>query len=109
MKRIAQAAALGITLLLPAAAAPAQRDVPYTYQGTVHAVKANDHTLDIITGVGYALRIVHMRALPTTLITSDGAAVGLAEVAPGDVVRADCRRTDAGLVVDKIEIKRRGT
>jgi len=107
MKRFAQVAALGATLLLPAAA-PAQRDVPYTYQGTVHAVQLKTRTVDVITGVGYALRIVQMRALPTTLITSEGAAVGLADLAPGDVVRMDCRRTDAGLVVDKIEIKRRG-
>jgi len=108
MKHLIRAAALSATLLLPAAALAAQRELPYTYQGTVHAVKARTGSLDILTGVGHAMRIVRMRTLPTTMIASEGGTISLGDLAPGDVVRADCRLTDAGLVADRIEIKRRG-
>jgi hypothetical protein len=93
MKHLAGAVALAAALLAPAAALSAQRELPYTYQGTVHAVKAG--TVDIITGVGEALRMVHMRTQPGTAVF-------------GEVVRADCRMTATGLVVDRIELKRRG-
>lgn len=109
MRHLTAAAALTAILLLPAATLSAQRELPYSYQGTVHTVKVQKGSLAIITGVGLALRIVRMRTLPTTLIASEGGTISLGDLAPGDVVRADCRLTDAGLVADRIEIKRRGS
>src|SRR6266566_3602995 len=88
MTQLARAAALTAVLLAPTAALSAQRELPYTYQGTVHAVKAG--ALDLITGV-----------------VGEGASLALGDLQPGDVVRADCRMTATGLVVDKIELKRR--
>ncbi|HYT70636.1 MAG TPA: hypothetical protein VEK78_04595 [Gemmatimonadales bacterium] len=108
MKQPNRAVALAALLLLPAAAAAAQRDVAYTYTGTVHAVQTTTRSIDLIVGVGMALRLVHIRAAPTTSMAGDGGPVALGDVAPGDVVRADCRMTDTGLVADRIEIKRRG-
>jgi len=108
MKHLTPAAALTAILLLAAAALPAQRELPYTYQGTVHTVKVGTGSLDLLTGVGHAVRVVKIRALPTTLIASEGRTIALGDLAPGDVVRADCRLTDAGLVADRIEVKRRG-
>jgi hypothetical protein len=99
-----RAAVLTAILLVPAAVAPAQQDVPYVYQGTVHAVKGG--AVDLITGVGHALRLVHMRTLPTTEIATVNGAASLSVLKPGDVVRADCHKTDTGLVADRIEIKR---
>jgi hypothetical protein len=107
MKHFTRAVALAVTLLLPAAVAAAQQQLPYTYHGTVRAVKAG--TMDLITGVGYALRVVHMRTLSTTSVTNAGALVKLGDVQPGDIVRADCRMTDRGLIADRIEITRRGS
>jgi hypothetical protein len=106
MRQWTRVALLAAILLFPAAAA-AQQDVPYVYQGTVHSVKRG--AVDLITGVGHALRLVHMRTLPTTEIATAAGAATLSALKPGDVVRADCRKTDAGLVVDRIEIKRRGS
>jgi hypothetical protein len=106
VKNLTRAVALAATLLLPAAVAAAQQDVPYVYQGTVQAVTSG--TVTVITGMGLALRLVEMRTTPTTSIVSEGAAVALDDLRPGDVVRADCRSTDGGLVADRIEIKRRG-
>src|SRR5438552_17893676 len=107
MKHLARAAALAAVLLAPTAALSAQRELPYTYQGTVHAVKAG--ALDLITGVGEALRLVHMRTQPATAVVGEGAGLALGDLQPGDVVRADCRMTATGLVVDRIELERRTT
>lgn len=74
-----------------------------TYQGAVHAVQSRPAGLDLITGVGFALRLVRMRTLPATSVDSAGTTIPLGHVKPGDIVRTDCRMTDAGLVADHIE------
>jgi hypothetical protein len=107
MTHLIRAAALTAVLLFPAVGAAAQRNVPYVYQGTVHTVKSG--SVELIIGVGLALRLVQVRTLPTTVVASEGAPVALTDLKRGDVVRADCRLTDTGLVVDRIEIKRRGS
>lgn len=104
---LSRAVALTAILLLPAAAVPAQRDVAYVYQGTLQAVKPG--SIEIITGMGLALRLVQVRIVPATSISNGGSALSAADLKPGDVVRADCRLTDSGLIADKIEIKRRGS
>ncbi len=91
---------------LPGAAAaqqPAPPPPPYTYQGTVQAVRPKPGELDLLTGVGEALRIVHLRVVPATQIVSAGQPIRLAQLEPGDIVRTVCRQTDAGLVADQIE------
>src|SRR5207245_91534 len=65
MKRLARVGALAAVLLLPAAFASAQAEEPHTYRGTVHAVRPG--ALDLVTGVGYALRLVHIRT-PATAV-----------------------------------------
>jgi hypothetical protein len=76
---------------------------PYTYTGTVHAVSAETGSLDLITGVGHALRLVHMSTLPTTQTMSGVVAIRFVDIAPGDEVRAACRMTASGLVADRID------
>jgi len=46
---------------------------------------------------------VSMKTAPTTRLVAAGAAPRLADLKPGDVVRAECRRTAAGLVADRVE------
>src|SRR6266478_2547232 len=101
MKRLARAAALAAVALLPAAFASAQAEEPHTYRGTVHTVQPG--ALDLITGVGYALRVVHIRTPATTVVARGGVSLHVSELKPGDVVRADCRLTDTGLVAERIE------
>ncbi len=105
MRNLTRAVALTAILLAPGAALSAQREVPYTFQGTVRAVKAG--ALDLIIGVGEAVRVVHMRTQSATAVFGEGASIALGDLQPGDVVRADCRLTQAGLIADKIELKRR--
>src|SRR2546422_11748209 len=89
------------------AAPPApQPAAPYTYQGTVHSVRAKTGTLELITGGGHALRLVQMR-VPTGLrvasTSAGGASLGVRGVKPGDVVRVVCHRAGGSLVADRVE------
>ena len=94
MRMTAWTAALVATLLLPLAVSAAAQAAPtYTYQGTVHTLDTTTGTLELITGVGMSLRLVTMTAPP---------AATPANLKPGDIVRAECRRTDTGLVADRI-------
>jgi len=100
MKRLTRAAAVVALSLLAAAAAPAGADEPQTYRGTVYTVQLGG--LDLLTGVGYALRVVHIRT-PETTVVRGGGSLHVSEIKPGDVIEADCRLTDAGLVAERIE------
>ena len=102
MKRsLVPAAAIAAVCLLPVAFATAQAEEPHTYRGTVYKVQAG--ALDLITGVGYALRVVHIRTPATTVVARGSASLHVSELKPGDVVQADCRLTDAGLIAERIE------
>ena len=112
MRSTSRAVALTAIVLLPALtlapadgrAQAAQPAGSYTYQGTVRAFTPSRASLDLITGVGMALRIVHVTVAPAAHAPGDTTA-GLAgvEFKPGDVVRMECHRTDTGLVADRIE------
>jgi len=112
MQRSIRTAALTAILLVPlATAAPAdwrtlnsaQAAPTYTYRGTIRAINARTGTLELITGVGLSLRVVEITTARTTRILTASATSRLAELKPGDVVRAECRRISAGLVADQIE------
>lgn len=99
MRRRVPVVVFATLALLATAGAPARaRAQVYTYQGTVHAVDPKAGTLELIIGVGEALRLVRLRTVPATIFLPPT----LPPLKPGDVVRADCRRTDAGLVADRI-------
>ncbi len=107
------AAVLFLPLLTNAAADPrpqaaSQPAAKYTYRGTIHRVDPKTRRLDLITGVGMALRLVHMTLPPAaraavTAGTAGGQALGPADLKPGDVVQVECHQTSAGLVADRIE------
>jgi hypothetical protein len=112
MLRTTRTAALAAVLLSPfVASAPAgprplavvQAAPSYTYLGTVHGINTRAGWLDLITGVGMALRMVHMTTQPTTLFAAAGGAIRLGDLKPGDLVRAECRSTAAGMVASRIE------
>lgn len=76
----------------------------YTYVGTVRAVAPERRTVSLITGVGFALRLVDIRVPQAAPITYAGAPVTLASIAPGAVIRAECRMMDATPVAERIEV-----
>src|ERR1043166_2043845 len=102
-----------ITLLLPLLATSAhapqaqarsglQQPATYTYQGTVHAVRADSGSIDLITGVGFALRMVHMNIGSDTKFEAPNGKLALNDLRPGDVLTAVCHRTEKGLMADRI-------
>lgn len=101
MKTFAITAALLSSLLAQAPSSP--QPAAYTYQGTVQAVQPKTASFDLVVGVGFALRVVHMRTSPVTQFARGGARMSLADLKPGDVVRAECRMTATGLVADRVE------
>ncbi|MEA2712997.1 MAG: hypothetical protein QOK27_958 [Gemmatimonadales bacterium] len=101
MKALAITAALLTSLLAQAPSSP--QPAAYTYQGTVQAVQPKTASFDLVIGVGFALRVIHMRTLPLTQFARGGARMSLADLKPGDVVRAECRMTATGLVADRVE------
>jgi hypothetical protein len=101
MKALAITAVLLSALLVQAPFLP--QHTAYTYQGTVQAVHPKTASFDLIVGVGFALRVVHLRTSPATQFASDTARMSLADLKPGDIVRAECRMTASGLVADRVE------
>ena len=101
MKALAITAVLLSALLARAPSSP--QPAAYTYLGTVQAVQPKTASFDLVVGVGYALRVVHMRTLPVTQFADGGARMSLADLKPGDIVRAECRMTATGLVADRVE------
>lgn len=81
---------------------PAQRAAPYTYTGTVQAVRTTPPSVDLITGVGFALRLIHIRVLAETRLDSAGVTVTFSAIKPGDIVRAECHQADADIVADRV-------
>jgi hypothetical protein len=73
-----------------------------TYQGTVQAIQTHPAGIDLLTGVGFALRVVHMRTVPTTTADSAGITIPMTHVKAGDVVRVDCSTSPTGLVADHV-------
>ena len=101
MKALALTAVLLSAVLLQAPFSA--QHTAYTYQGTVQAVQPKSASFDLVVGVGFALRVVHMRTSPVTKFTRGGARLSLTDLKPGDVVRAECRMTATGLVADRVE------
>jgi len=79
-----------------------QQPASYTYQGTVHAVRTDSGSIDLVTGVGFALRMVHMNIGSDTKFEAPNGKLALNDLKPGDVLSAVCHRTDKGLVADRI-------
>jgi hypothetical protein len=85
-----------------------QPTVPHdSVQGAVHAVDVRARSVDVMTGVGYALRVVHLQVPATVPITSREAgqreSIKLSELKPGDVIRAVFGGRRTGFVAYTIE------
>ncbi len=91
-------------LVLPAQ----QPTVPHdSVRGAVHAVDVRARSVDVMTGVGLALRVVHLQVPATVPITSRESGqrepIKLAELKPGDVIRVSFGSRPTGFVAYTIE------
>ena len=105
-------AVLAAPRLLPAqqpSAPPAARPTaPHdSVRGAVRAIDLSARTLEVTTGVGFALRVVTLQVPADVPITDRKGGqrepLGLAELKPGDVVRATFGGRQTGLVAYVIE------
>jgi hypothetical protein len=78
----------------------------HSVTGTVKTVDLSGGTLDLVTGVGYALRIQRVR-LPAPLKVQGAARESTAVVlAPGSIVRVEFRTTTEETTASKVELVR---
>jgi hypothetical protein len=89
----------------PSPAATSATPLPSaTLTATVQSIDAQARTLEVVTGVGYALRVAKLswKEPPTVKATAAGA--GMSQIKPGDLVRVEYAKAPEGNVVRTIEL-----
>jgi len=79
-------------------------DHPERLTGSVRSVDARAHTIDLLTGVGYALRVRRVSLGLGARIYLGGAAVEFSHLTPGCIVRTACHHVYSAAVADTVEI-----
>jgi hypothetical protein len=89
----------------PAATATPSAPLPSaTLTATVQSIDAQARTLAVVTGVGYALRVVKLSWKVTPTVKAAAAGAGMTQVKPGDLVRVEYAKSPEGNVVRTIEL-----
>jgi DNA-binding transcriptional LysR family regulator len=95
----------------PAPPAPAATPPPplpslpsATLTGTVQSVDARARTIEVVTGVGYALRVVKLAWEATVTLKAAAAGAGMAQLKPGDVIRVEYAKAPDRNAVRTIEL-----
>lgn len=70
---------------------------------TVYMVDTNARTLDVITGIGHALRLLKVQVDPQCEIRVAGAGAHLGDLKAGHIVRIQYRKLSRGSVAEKID------
>jgi hypothetical protein len=85
-------------------APPAAPLASTTLNATVQSIDTQAGTLEVVTGVGYALRVLKLswKVSPTVKAAASGA--GLSQIKPGDLVRVQYAKTTQGNVLSTIEL-----
>jgi hypothetical protein len=105
---IAAVLAGGCTVAVTAARAPAVA-LPHVapaqrLTGTVSAVDTRARTFDLVTGVGYALRIRRVHLPPELKLKAGRPSTVEPALAPGSIVRVEFRQTASGAVASSVEV-----
>jgi len=91
------------TLAARALPSPLSQAAAATLTGTVRAVDTEAAAVEMITGVGLALRWMSVQVDPASKIEVAGAPAELGDLAPGDIVRVRYRKVDKRNVAESIE------
>jgi hypothetical protein len=86
------------------AATPAAAGPSVTLTATVQSIDAQARTLQVVTGVGYALRVVKISWKEAPTVKAAAAGTGMAQLKPGDLVRVEYVKAPEGNVVKTIEL-----
>lgn len=105
-------ALLGLASRATAALAPQTSSSPavtpggaQTVTATVRSVDESARTVDLLTGVGHALRVVRVLVAEDCQIRVKAAAAGLRDIKPGVICRVQFRKTAARNVAERIEVQ----
>jgi len=92
-----------LAFVLTAAPAVAQQSPHDSVQGAVRVVDVRGRTIEVTAAVGMSLRVVRLRVPPETRISAAGAALALAQLKPGDIIRVSFGSRPGGSVAYAIE------
>lgn len=100
-----------LAIFLAAAAPDALRAAPAsavarqdTLVGTVRAVDYDTQTVEVLTGVGMAVRVEHVLVYPDVPVSIEGRRVPLADLRRGQIVRVVYRETVEGKVAASLDV-----
>ena len=91
----------------PSSAATAPASQVERLTATVRAVDVGSRTLDLLTGVGHALRVRRVHLPPELKVEAGRAESAASALTPGCVVRVECRRTPSGTVASSVVLIQR--
>jgi len=86
------------------AATPAATVPSATLTATVQSIDVQSRTLQVVTGVGHALRVVKISWKEAPTVKAAAAGAGKAQLKPGDLVRVEFTKAPEGNVVRTIEL-----
>ena len=72
--------------------------------GTLWAVELNTRSIEVITGVGHAFRLVRLQVAPDAEVRDQGVPCGFADLQRGRIVRVQCL-TAAPLRVQRVAVE----
>jgi hypothetical protein len=87
-----------------AGAQPASPSAPAVVIGTVCRIDPGAGTLDLLTGVGHAIRIHRVHFASDMKVKGRGAQAGISALVPGVVCRVACRQAAAGTTAYSVEL-----
>ena len=95
------------SLVVPVVLVAQQATAPHdSVQGAVRTVDVRTRSLEVMTGVGFALRVVRLQVPAVVPITDQkgvqSATISLAELKPGDVIRVSFGSRPTGFVAYNI-------
>jgi hypothetical protein len=100
----ASVAALWCTALAAQSAAPRAAAQPERLAGTVIASDVRGRTVDLLTGVGHALRVRRLHLPAGVTITYRGAPSTFSALTRGCIVRIECSGAPSGPVASTVEL-----
>jgi len=87
-----------------AGAQPASPSAPAVVTGTVCRIDSQAGRLDLLTGVGHAIRILRVHFASDVKLKGRGAQAGISVLVPGVVCRVECQQATAGPTATSIEV-----
>lgn len=103
---LAIAAVITVKALGAAPAPPSAPTAPMErLTATVNAIDSRAGTIDLLTGVGHALRIVRIHVPPRIQMRDVHGAVPMSALEPGCIVYVEYERTQGGMVASTLELR----